>query len=317
MKTQFVEALQEGDALNDYFVAIRKDLRTQQNGGKFLGMVFKDRTGEVGGILWNNAPAIAKLFDVGDVVNVRGSVVTYQGRLQVRVEQVVPLKESEYKLVDLEWTPQNTEETLASFRAALEEVEEPTLRALNEAFLSDEEFMDRFAGAAAGKRWHHAYAGGLVQHCLEMARLVKCTCELYPALNRDLMLTAVFLHDVGKLDEMSHGLYVDYTNPGKLLGHLTIGADMIQQRMRDIPDFPESLRLHLLHLVFSHHGELENGSPIVPKTPEAIALHYCDNLSAQTEAYLRIAEDTRDNGQEWSEYISLIGRQIWGGPREG
>jgi 3'-5' exoribonuclease len=311
MKRQFVNTLQEGDYLNDYFVAIRKDLRTKQSGGNFLGMVFKDRTGEVGGILWNNANDVANVFELGDVVGVRGQVNTYQNRLQIRVEQVTPLREGEYSLEDLICAPEDTKADMVALRAILDTIEQPFLRQLIDAFFADRAFVDAFSAAAAAKKWHHEYRGGLVRHCYEMARLAETMSELYPDLDRDVLLTGVFLHDLGKLSEMSHELFVDYTTEGKLLGHLQIGADMAQEKIRAIPGFPDGLRLQLLHMVLSHHGELQHGSPVLPKTLEAIVLHHIDNLDAQAAAVSRIVRETKEKRLEWSDYIQLIDRVIW------
>ena len=311
MKNQYVNMLQEGDHLNDYFVAARKDLRIKQDGGKFLGMVFKDKTGEIGGVLWNNAADVARLFEVGDVVHVRGPVSNYQNRLQVRVEQVLPLNESDYCLDDLINKPADADDIQQQFGAVLESVKNKHCRALIDIFWEDEKFKKEFVKAMAGKKWHHEFSGGLLYHCYEMAKIVETVCGLYPELNRDLLITAVFLHDIGKIYEMSHELAVDYTNEGKLLGHLHIGADMVQQKIAKIPEFPERLRLEILHCILSHHGELINGSPVTPRTIEAIVLHHVDNLDAQTAAFSRVIKETRDKGQEWSEYLPLIDRVIW------
>ncbi|NIA14527.1 MAG: HD domain-containing protein [Nitrospiraceae bacterium] len=311
MKTQFVARLQEGDTVNDHFLAARKDLRTQNNGGKFLGMVFRDRTGEVGGILWNNAESVSALFEVGDVVNVRGSVTTYQGRLQIRVDQVLPLRDEDYERADLVASPTDGAEDMAKFRAILDTIEDEWLKKLVGLFLDDEGFVAGFTGAAAGKKWHHAYPGGLVRHCCEIARIALTVCELFPNINRDVLLTGVLLHDAGKLEEMSHDLFVDYTTAGKLLGHLHIGADMAQRKMDSIEGFPETLRLSVLHCILAHHGELVNGSPVVPKTLEAMVLYHCDNLDAQADALTRVIQETQDGRKEWSDYLPLIERQVW------
>ncbi len=311
MKNQYVNMLQEGDYVNDYFVAVRKDLRPKQNGGKFLGMVFKDKTGEIGGVLWNNAAEIARLFNVGDVVNVRGKVSTYQSRLQVQVDQVLPLRETDYNIDDLIYTTQTTKDDWNAFRGILDTVQNPWLQQLLQRFLNDPDFVANFTSAAAAKKWHHEYRGGLVRHCLEMARVALTMCELFHEIDRDVLLTGVFLHDIGKLSEMSNDLFVDYTNAGKLLGHLQIGCEMVQAKTSTIPDFPEKLRLQVLHCIVSHHGELQNGSPVVPKTLEAIVLHHIDNLDAQAAAFTRVIEEARANGQEWSDYLPLIDRVIW------
>ena len=311
MKNQYVNTLQEGDTVNDFFVATRKDLRTKQDGGKFLGMVFKDKTGEIGGIMWNNAAEVAQLFEVGDVVNVRGRINLYQNRLQVRVEQVLPLREGDYSLDDLVLTSTGAEEELERLRGILETIKEPSLRKLLDLFWSDADFLKQFTAASAAKKWHHEYRGGLVRHCSEMARIAETMCELYPELDRDVLLMGVFLHDLGKLREMSHDLFVDYTDEGKLIGHLQMGCDLVREKMGRIKGFPETLRLQLLHCILSHHGELENGSPVVPKTLEAVVLHHIDNLDAQAAAIVRIVRETQEKRQEWSEYLPLIERVIW------
>lgn len=311
MKRQFAAELQEGDQVNDYFIAARKDLRTQQRGGKFLGMVFKDRTGEIGAILWNNAASVANLFEVGDVVNVRGSVTTYQDRLQVRVDQVLPMRDDEYDRADLVYVPDDVAATFEQFRALATAVDNPYMKQLIEDIFADDSLMERFKAAAAGKKWHHAHAGGLVRHCYEMARIAQTMLELIPELNRDVLMAGIVFHDLGKLDEMTHDLVTEYTTPGKLLGHLTIGVDMAQRRMDAIEGFPESLRLQVLHCILAHHGELVNGSPVVPKTLEAVVLYHIDNLDAQADAALRIMEETRQKGGQWSDYIPQIDRQFW------
>lgn len=311
MKNQFVATLEEGDVVNDYYVAVRKDLRDTQSGGKFLGMVFKDKSGEIGGVMWNNAVSIAQLFELGDVVNVRATVNTYQNRLQLRVDQVLPLKQDEYDPADLVFTPEDRADAMAKFRAILDTVENKWLKAVIDAFLSDVPFMEKLAGAGAGKRWHHAYPGGLIQHCYEMAEIAETMCRLFPTLDRDLLMTGVFVHDIGKVEELSQGIYVDYTTPGKLVGHLQLGCNMVNRKIDTMEGFPEQLRMELLHLILSHHGEQEMGSPVVPKSLEAIVLAHIDNLDAQTDAFKRVIEDATTKGQEWSDYQNLISRQIW------
>lgn len=311
MKNQYVNTLQEGDVINDIFVATRNDLRTKQDGGKFLGMVFKDRTGEIGGIMWNNAAEVSRQFNVGDVVSVKGKVNSYQGRLQLQVERVLPLRDGEYDVADLVYTPESAEDNLEGLRGILDSVENPWIKKLIDAFWTDVDFIARFNSAAAAKKWHHEYRGGLVRHTFEMCRIAETMCELYPNIDRDILLAGIFLHDLGKLDEMTHDLCVEYTTTGRLLGHIQMGADMATAKMNGIPDFPDHLRLQIQHCILSHHGELQYGSPVVPKTLEAIVLHHIDNLDAQAAAYSRIAQETRDKNQAWSDYMPLIDRMIW------
>lgn len=311
MKRQFVNTLQDGDTVNDYFVAVRKDLRTKQDGGKFLGTVFRDKTGEVGGILFSGAVDVARLFEIGDVVHVRGRAASYQGRLQVKIDSLSPLKECDYDRADLVIMPADVAGDLEQLYNALSVVTQPHLRKLIDAFWEDKDFLEAFSTAAAAKKWHHEFRGGLVRHCYEMTCIAETMCVLFPELDRDLLLTAVLLHDIGKVDEMTHDLHVDYTDAGKLVGHLQIGVDLAQEKIRAIDGFPNELRLHLVHCILSHHGSLENGSPILPKTLEATVLHHIDNLDAQASAISRIARDTREKGLVWSEFIPLIDRVIW------
>lgn len=311
MKKQFVNVLQEGDVLNDYFVAVRKDIRNTQSGGKFLGLVFRDKTGEIGGVMWNNAEAVASRFDLGDVVSVRGTVSLYQNRLQVRVDQVLPLKEGDYEPADLMFLPEDATDGVRRFVDVLRTARDPWIKKLIDAFLNDGRFMEKFSAAAAGKRWHHAYPGGLAQHCYEMTRIADVMCELFPAINRDLLLAGILLHDLGKTEELSQGLYIDYTTVGKLVGHLAIGLDMANEKMRAIEGFPDSLRTEIQHMILSHHATLEQGSPILPKTLEAMTLALIDDLDAQTDAFNRVMEETRGKGQSWSEFLPIIERQIW------
>lgn len=313
MKHQYVNLLQEGDIVNDYFVAMRRDLRPNKNGGQFLGLVFKDKTGEIGGVMWNGAADAARLFEVGDVVNVRGKVNTYQGHLQIHVDQVLPLREGEYNSADLIMVAENPEEDVKALVAVLNTVENPWIKQLIDAFLNDKDLMARFVVASAAKKWHHSFRGGLARHCREMARIAETMCELFPDIDRDVLLAGVFLHDIGKLDEMSHDMFVDYTTAGKLIGHIQIGVDMMQEKMRGIEGFPQETRMALVHCILSHHGEFANGAPVLPKTLEAIVLYHIDNLDAQTAAISRVIKESRDRRQAWSEFLPHINRVIYAG----
>jgi len=311
MKRQYVIELREGDRVNDYFLAARKELRSRQNGGKFLGLVLRDKTGEIGAVAWDSAEMMGRLFEMGDVIAVRGTVQTYQGRLQVRVESIAALNPGDYDPADLKGTSQDLAEDRDRYVEKLRSVQQPDLKRLLQLFLDNGELMEQFCRASAGRKWHHEYAGGLLRHCLEMTCLADTLCDLFPDLHRDLLVTAIFFHDIGKLQEMSHELVVDYTDEGKLLGHLHLGAVMLERAIARLDHFPEELRLRLVHCVLSHHGELQNGSPVTPRTAEAVALHFLDNLDAQTEAFLRVIRETRNRGQEWSEYQPLVDRVIW------
>ena len=313
MKKQFVNMLQDGDALNDYFVVARKDLLQSRDGNKYLRLLLKDKTGEITAVAWDRAQELASRFQLGDVVHIRGTVNAYRGEPQINLRDIFPLKQTEYALEDIVKSSEDVRADLRYLKEMLETVKDPHLRRLLDSFWEDNDFVARLTTAAAGKRWHHEYRGGLVRHCYEMCRIAEVMCELYTEINRDLLLTSIFLHDLGKLYEMNHGTVVDYTTPGKLLGHIYQGAELLWEKLRAIPNFPETLRTHLMHCLLAHHGELENGSPVVPKTLEAFVLHLIDNLDSQTAALARITRELRDEGKEWSDRIDLIGRAVWSG----
>jgi 3'-5' exoribonuclease len=197
------------------------------------------------------------------------------------------------------------------FIGVLRTIRDPWLKQLIDSFLNDSKFMDKYTCAAAGKRWHHAYPGGLAQHCYEMTRIADVMCELFPAINRDVLLAGIFLHDLGKTEELSQGLYIDYTTVGKLVGHLAIGLDMANEKIRAIEGFPDSVRMEIQHMILSHHATLDQGSPIVPKTLEAMVLALIDDLDAQTDAFNRVIDETRSKGRSWSEFLPIVDRQIW------
>ncbi len=311
-KTVFVKDLRANTPVKQPFLVVRKDLRTGER-GPYLLVTLADRTGELNGIQWNFAEPAARGIDEGDVAVATGSVSTYQGQLQVRLESIKRCDPAAVDLADYVRSVENPDEILAKLQALLDTVEHPHLRSLIDAFISDEKFMARFVRAPAGKRWHHALVGGLMLHTYEVTAICDRVTELYPQANRDIVLTAAFLHDIGKVYELRSGAVRDYTLEGRLIGHVVLGTQMVLDKIRKIEGFPEETRLHIEHAVLSHQGELEQESPVVPKTLEACIVYHADNLDAQTNAFLQVRDRTEDRGEQWSEYIALIERQLWTG----
>ncbi|HOV34023.1 MAG TPA: HD domain-containing protein [Candidatus Hydrogenedens sp.] len=313
MKNQYIANLHEGDEVNDYFIITRKDLRDQPSGDKFLGFVIRDKTGEMGGVLWEKPVEIAQRIEVGDVVVVKGTIRVYKDRLQIRATNIIPLADEQYSKDDLILPEMpNTDNYIKELWTIIDSIKDPWLKKLVQSFCNDQKLMSAFESAPAAKKWHHELRGGLFRHCYELIKLAQAVCELYPKVNKDLLITACFLHDIGKVHELSiDQLYIDYTDAGRLIGHIVEGALIVSEKIKTIDGFPEDLRLHLLHCILSHHGEYENGSPVLPKTLEAMILHHLDDLDAQTNALTRIEQDTLKKGDKWSEFITLISRQIW------
>ncbi len=312
MKYQYIVDLREGNEVNDYFLITSKNLREQPSGDKFLGFVIRDKTGEMGGILWEKPEQIAKRIEVGDVAVIKGIIKSYKDKLQIHATHIIPLGKDQYAKEDLMLPEETNKEYTKELWAIFDSIKNPWLKKLIQSIRNDAKIMNTLQNIPAAKKWHHEFRGGLLRHCYELIKLALSVCELYPNVNRDLLITACFLHDIGKIHELTDNpMLVDYTDAGKLLGHLVEGAIIISEKIQKIDGFPEDLRLHLLHCILAHHGDYEKGSPVLPKTVEAMILHYLDNLDAQTYALTRIEQETLKKGDKWSELINLISRQIW------
>ena len=317
MKEQFVRDLKEGDKVLSFFLVKHKQLEyfRDRTKGQFLTLTLSDKTGEVLARVWEQAPELAETFEEGDVLKVLGEVEEYLDRLQVIIEKLRPAKEGEYELEDfLPHTERDIEEMLTMVRQTIASVENPHLRALLDQFFADEEFVTAFSRAPAARRIHHAYLGGLLEHTVEVIVLCQTVLTLYPQIHRDLLMTGALLHDVGKTKEFTYQRDIDYSDEGRLLGHVVLSDRMINERLAEIPDFPPELALRLRHLVVSHHGRYEWGSPRRPKTLEACALHYIENLDAQVNRFAQIIAARRDKAKPWTEYDSLLKRYLYAGP---
>jgi len=305
-------AARENQEITGFFAVTLRQVRTGRDGGRYFALVLSDRTGQIDGRMWETEEAGE--FQAGDVVKVRGEVCRFNERLQIKVEKIRRAQAGEYELAD--YVPQSArsidamwaelERWVASFR-------DPHLKALLEAFLSDAEIASALRQAPAAKGLHHAWIGGLLEHILSLMGLCDLAAQHYPEVNRDLLLTGVVLHDIGKLRELRWGTSFDYTLEGQLLGHITIGIGMIEQKIAAIPDFPPAKRLLVEHLVLSHHGEYEFGSPKLPMIPEAIVLHYLDNLDAKMQTVrseLAKAEASGRSAAELTEWVRPLERQL-------
>lgn len=313
MKKTFVADLTSGGRVDDLFVVASKQLRDFAK-GQFLSMVLGDRTGTVNAVVWDDAEATSRSLKEGDLVRVVGAVGTYNGGPQIKVERIGYYDKKQADLSDFIESLENTPEVEQQLRHLLATVADPWLRKLMQTYFDDEAFMARFRSGTAAKAWHHAFRGGLLKHTTELVELAAAVAPLFPEVNRDLVVTAAFLHDLGKIEEMEAGLAIDYTTAGRLVGHIVIGNQMMLDRTRGIQGFPAGLQLQLQHLILSHQGELEFASPVVPKTPEAMLLHKLDDLNAQMRGILKVVQQARERGQEWSDYIRILERQLWTGP---
>lgn len=314
-----IDQLTDGESVEETYLVTDKRLRANRNGNLYLQFEVRDRTGSMGARVWNAAEAMAKTFDSGDFLDVKGKVQLHQGSLQLIVSQAERVPAERVRLADfLPHSKRDTSELWNRLRSVLLRLENPHLRALCECYLMDEEFARGFSLAPAGVRVHHAYVSGLLEHALTMMDVADRVAPLYPGLDRDLLIVGIFLHDSGKVRELVYNRAFGYSDEGQLVGHIAIGCEMLEDKVRQVPElteeeFPRELHLRLKHMILSHHGSLEFGSPKLPMTPEAAALHAIDNLDTRVHIVLREIEDDRAPESAWTAYNHAMGRRLFKG----
>ncbi|MEW5701889.1 MAG: HD domain-containing protein [Candidatus Zixiibacteriota bacterium] len=308
-----IRELVPGEHVEGFF-ALRKIERREFQGGERLALEFGDRSGRIDGVMWEGFNDVIDDLVVGWPVKVRGVVGTYRDRPQIRVERIRPAQTQEVRPED--FLPRSPVEPAVLARELdrfIDSLSNPHLRALLAKLLCEEPLRSQYLSAPAGKLWHHDTIGGLAEHSLNMARLCEFTVSLYPDLDRDLLVCGALLHDIGKIEQYEVSALIDYSDAGRLIGHINTGDFRVATAIRALDGFPAGLERVLRHLIVSHQGGLEYGSPIVPQTPEAFVLYYADELDSKMGALRHIAEKTGD--RDWSDYVNLINRHIYFGHR--
>lgn len=318
MSRRYVEQLVDGDAVEDVYLVTDRQFRANRNGVFYIGLELRDRTGAISARLWNAGEALFRSFEHGDFLMCRGKVQAFQNGLQVILNTIEKVPAERADLADfLPRTAQDVGKLQERLRGVLFKMQNPHLRALAEVYLLDGAFMRGFAAAPAGVRVHHATLGGLLEHTVAMLDAAEKLLPLYPEVDRELLLFGVFLHDSGKVRELVYDRAFGYSDEGQLLGHLAIGYALLEEKIRQTPEltdepFPEELRLRLAHLILSHHGELEHGSPKVPMTPEAVLLHAIDTLDSRMGIVRRELKEDRGTGS-WTGYNHALERRLFKG----
>jgi 3'-5' exoribonuclease len=311
---RFVHELRENEALTSPFLVKAKSLGSTRSGAPFLSVRLADRTGEMEGRVWERAAELDGAFGVNDVVRIRGRVERYREQLQVNITEIERIPREE---VDpgafLPRSAEDPEKLWKMLRELAAKVQNPHLTRLLQHFITDRSFSRQMKEAPAAKSMHHAYLGGLLEHTVSVTLLLERLCDHYPSLDRDLLITAGILHDVGKLEELAHDTALDYTDAGRLLGHVVLGVQRVVEKISQIQGFPPGLALVLQHLIISHHGEYDFGSPKRPKTPEAFALHYADDLDAKMNHLSRLLEAERATPSRWTTFQRVYDRFIFKG----
>jgi len=307
----FIGELKKGQGVESTFLVREKVLAKTKSGNPFLSLRLADRTGEIDGRVWDSAMDFVPLFEADDFIKVRAEVDEFQGTLQLRILKLRKCQEAEIQLDDfLPRSPRNTEEMVAELRKTAIQVHHPFLRKLLEAFFADEDFVKKFKLAPAAKAVHHVYLGGLLEHTLSVVQLLLLIGPRYKGINQDLLVTGGILHDIGKISELSFDRSFDYTDPGRLLGHIILTVQMVDEKIQRIPEFPEELSTLLKHIVLSHHGEYAFGSPKLPQTLEALLLHHVDDLDAKVNGFLTWIEKEKAEPSRWTSYHKLFDRFI-------
>jgi 3'-5' exoribonuclease len=314
---QMIADLSPDIPVSSYFVVHEVELRPLSGKpGKYLHLILGDASGQVTARLWDATAEALEVCPVGTPLFVRGTSQRYQEELQVKIQTLRLAKPGEYKEEELQHLRRRDPETQRLALAGwVDRVQQPHLVALLEAFFADSTFLGRFLRAPAAQRIHHAYNGGLLDHTLAVLRLLETTMDDHPGMDRDVLITGALLHDVGKVETyLPQGLVFRISDAGRLLDHIILGERLVMTHAEAIPGFPPDLLLHLDHLILSHHGTRENGSPVLPMTPEAIALHHADNLDAQVQRFQELAGQLPP-GERWTAYQAALGRALFCPPR--
>ena len=308
MKQTFVKTIKAGQAVDDIFVARDKQVSYKKDGDPYLTLGLMDRSGSMKAVVWDNVQAISKAFVAGDYVRVKGNAVEYRDTLQLVVRHLEGLDPDGVDARNfLPATDRDVDQMLDQLIQISQTVENKHLARLLSAFFEDQALVDRFKTAPAAKRMHHAYLGGLLEHTLSIARLIQAIAGHYKGVDKDLLLTGGIFHDIGKVYEFSYETHIDYSDAGRLLNHIVIGVQMLEAKIATINDFPEDLALVLKHMIVSHHGTRDFGSPEPPKTLEAIILYYVDELDAKVTG-IRSFMDTEDPEAKWTSYHKVFER---------
>lgn len=304
---RFIAELREGDMISSIYLC--KDKKTLQTkaGKNYYSMQLHDKTGFVDAKVWDLSNGIDH-FESMDYIQVDAQVTSFQGSLQLNVRRVRRASEGEYDPRDyMPCSKRNPEEMMQELLQMIQSVKEVNLRKLLEKFfIEDKELAERFQLHSAAKTMHHNFAGGLLEHSLSVAKLCDFMAKQYPMIHRDLLVTAALCHDIGKVRELSDFPENDYTDEGQLIGHIVTGTMMIDEAIRQIDGFPKQLKDELEHLILSHHGELEFGSPKKPALLEAVALSFADNTDAKLEGFIELLEGNSDNKTGWIGYSRMF-----------
>ncbi|MGA8029031.1 MAG: HD domain-containing protein [Bryobacteraceae bacterium] len=309
MKSPFVGNLVPNDVVTTQFLVVSKEIRQKKTGEPYLALHLSDRTGEIEAKMWDNVVEVMHTFNRDDFVKVKGLMQLHQSRAQFTVHRLRRLEDHEVDLADyFPCSDRDPDEMFGELRGIIASLDNPHLRALLEAVFSDESIAGRYKMAPAAKYIHHACRGGLLEHVLSLCAMCRLASSHYQSIDAELLLTGAILHDVGKVEELSYSRSFGYSTEGQLLGHIVIGLRIVGSKFDLLPDFPPKLRSLVEHMILSHHGELEFGSPKIPMFPEALLLHHLDNLDSKMDAMRSAFKRDQLTDGEFTGWIGSLDR---------
>ncbi len=301
----------ENQTITSFFVVAVKQVKSKKSGELYLSLILADRSGQLQANMWDNVNDTISAFDQDDFVKVKGVIHKYNGRWQLTVHKMRKLGESEIDYADyLPKTSKDVDQLWRTLSNYIDSFENSWLKALLQEFLADEAIVSAYKTAPAAKTLHHAFVGGLLDHVVSLFNVCDLAARNYPQVNRDLLLSGAFLHDIGKLHELAYQRSIAYTTKGQLLGHMIIELEMLHQKIARVPGFPDELKILLEHMIISHHGQYEFGSPKLPMFPEALMLHYLDDLDSKMESMRAQFEREADLDTAWTSYNPSLARPL-------
>jgi 3'-5' exoribonuclease len=313
MKEFFISdcSQQENKVITSSFVVVSKQVKPKKTGEPYLALTLGDRTGQVEAKMWDNVEEFMDVFEQDDFIKIKGLINKYKNRFQLTIHKLRRMQDGEVDFSDyLPKTSKNVDELWQTLTDFISTFENQHLKSLVELFLADAEIAERYRIAPAAKTLHHAYIGGLLDHVVSLFRSCDLLSRNYPHVNRDLLLTGAFLHDIGKIHELTYNRSFSYSTRGQLLGHMVIELEMLQAKLAQLPGFPADLKTLLEHLIISHHGQYEFGSPKLPMFPEALMLHYLDDLDSKMEAMRAQFQREAELEGPWTSYNPSMGRPL-------
>jgi 3'-5' exoribonuclease len=317
VKRIYVKDIKAGDRVSDTFLVLDKNMAFSQKGAPYLSLRLRDRTGDIEGRIWDRAVELDRLFRKGDVVLVHSRAASYKNLIQL---SIVDIRKAEDEGMDLREYALSSrfdiEEMYSGVMTFIGEIKNPHLKRLMESFFEDPSIVEGFKQVPAAKGFHHVYIGGLLEHTLSVLHLLDRVAGHYSMLNRDLLIAGGILHDIGKIRELSFKPLIEYSDTGRLIGHIVLGVEMLDTKIAQLDEFPEQLAMELRHIILSHHGVLEYGSPKRPKTMEALVIHYIDDMDAKVNAFQGFIENAEDDESDWTPFHRLFERFIYKGKTE-